>query len=80
MKLINVKLTGKVMVKVTGPLTVKIKLKVTFKITLNATVRVIRYIICNDDSNAYKNTVTITATRHQKFSRPCNALALSLRY
>ncbi len=29
-------------------------IKITVKVTLDVTVRVMRYIICNDASNAYK--------------------------
>ena len=42
------------LVKVTVKVTPKVTVKVTVKVTLDVTVRVMRFIICNDASNAYK--------------------------
>ena len=42
------------MVKVTVIETVKVTVKVRVIVTVKVTVRVMRYIICNDTSNAYK--------------------------
>ena len=44
----------KITLNVTLKVMEKIRLKVTFKVTLNLTVRVMRHIICNDVSIAYK--------------------------
>ena len=43
----------KVTVKVTVTVMVKVTVRVRVKVTLNVTVRVMRYIICDDASNAY---------------------------
>ena len=61
------------MVKVT----VKVTVRVTVKVTLDVTVRVMRKIICNDASNAYKilqrSLSRVTINCHG----PCNALLFS---
>ena len=51
---VTVKVTVKVMVRVTVRVTFKVTVKVMVKVTFKVTVSVMRYIICNPASNAYK--------------------------